>query len=76
MIEFLVAQYIFESGFIREYEVLSSRQNWETSGEGEWLLYSCFGAQIRGTCVEEIPILIEKNQSPFLLERYTKILAD
>lgn len=27
MIEFLVAQYIFESGFIRGYEVLSSRQN-------------------------------------------------
>lgn len=24
---------------------------------------------IRGTCVEEIPILIEKNQSPFLLEK-------
>jgi len=45
----------------------TERLNHQVTGDSKWLLYSCFGAHIRG-CVE-IPVLIKKkSQSPFISE--------
>ena len=36
-------------------------RNHQVTGNSKWLLYSCFEAHIRGTCVE-IPVLIKKRK--------------
>ena len=51
----------------------TERLNHQVTGDSKWLLYSCFGAHVRGTCVE-IPVLIKKKKARVLLFQRDKYL--
>ena len=51
----------------------TERLNHQVTGDSKWLLYSCFGTHIRGTCVE-IPVLIKKKKARVLLFQRDKYL--